>query len=229
MSDSFADVASELKPVFWYGLPHGYLQLDLDPSSEQFQTLAEQILGLPAELREKTDQVFQFYVGVLMLLNQQQVQGCALGLHPDDNGGILSSIITVSSMPASGVDPKLVIATLVKSAEETPDKYIRPLELPCGTGFLFEEERTATAPGKPPEGSEDLLEGAVWQGTVAVPAVGSSEIVVMQLVTSAVDYVDDYRNVLLGVASTLTFTDPSLAEAGAESGGSAAEMRSPFG
>ncbi|KUM85401.1 MULTISPECIES: hypothetical protein [Streptomyces] len=220
---------TQTKPAFWYGIPRGYLQLDLAPSSEHFELLAEQVLGLPAELREKADQVFRFYAGVLMLLNQQQVQGCAMGLHPDGCGGILSSVITVSSMSASGVDPKLVIAGLVKSADQTPEKHIQPLELPCGTGFLFEEERITTAPGKPSDGTDELLEGTIWQGTVAVPAVASSEIVMMQLVTSEVDFVDDYRNVLLGFASTLTFTDPSLVETESRIGDSAAHVRSPFG
>ncbi|MEX1654221.1 hypothetical protein ABZ960_13705 [Streptomyces pseudovenezuelae] len=220
---------TQTKPAFWYGIPRGYLQLDLAPSSERFELLAEQVLGLPAELREKADQVFRFYAGVLMLLNQQQVRGCAMGLHPDGCGGILSSVITVSSMSASGVDPKLVIAGLVKSADQTPEKHIQPLELPCGTGFLFEEERITTAPGKPSDGTDELLEGTIWQGTVAVPAVASSEIVMMQLVTSEVDFVDDYRNVLLGFASTLTFTDPSLVETESRIGDSAAHVRSPFG
>ncbi|MFJ4205253.1 hypothetical protein ACIP2Y_37260 [Streptomyces sviceus] len=217
------------RPVFWYGIPHGYLQLDLDPSSKNFELLAEQVLGLPAELRERADKAFRFYAGALLLLNQQQVQGCALGLHPDGCGGILLSVITVSSMSASGVDPKLVIATLVKTADENPEKHIQPLELPCGTGFLFEEERVTTAPGKPSEGSEELLEGIVWQGTVAVAAAASSEIVMMQLVTSEVDFVDEYRNVLLGVACTLTFTDPSLAETKSRNDSFAAQVRSPFG
>jgi hypothetical protein len=217
------------RPVFWYGVPHGYLQLDLNPSSEHFELVAEQVLGLPAELREKVDQVFRFYAGALMLLNQQDVHGCAIGLHPDGGGGVLSSVITVSSMSASGVDPKLVIGTLVKSADETPEKRIQPLELPCGTAFLFEEERNTTAPGKPPEGTEELPEGTVWQGTVAVPATTSSDIVMMQLVTSEIDFVDDYRNVLLGLACTLTFTDPSLAETQSSGGSPATQVRSPFG
>lgn len=216
-------------PAFWYGLPRGYLRLELNPSAELFQMLADQILSLPEELRERADQVFRFYAGSLFLLNQQKVQGCAIGLHPDDNGGVLSSVITASTMSASGVDPKLVIATLVKSADETPDKQIQPLSLPCGTGFLFEEERSTTAPGKPSQGSEELLEGTVWQGTVAVPAAASSEIVVLQLVTSEIDYVDDYRDVLLGCAATVTFTDPSLVQTESSGGSPAAQVRSPFG
>lgn len=217
------------RPVFWYGMPRGYLQLDLNPSSERFEMLAQQVLALPAELREKADQVFRFYSGALMLLSQQDVQGCAIGLHPDGSGDVLSSIITVSSISTSGLDPKLVIATLVKASDDTSENRTQPLQLPCGTGFFFDQQRTTTAPGRTGEGSDGLLEGTVWQGTVAVPAVPSSQIVVMQLVTSELDYADDYRNVLFGVASTLTFTDPSLTKTEATAGGSVAEVRNPFG
>jgi len=222
-------VKAEPRPAFWYGMPRGYLQLDLNPSPERIELLAQQVLGLPAELRKKADQVFRFYSGALTLLSQQNVQGCALGLHPDGSGGVLSSVLTVSSISASGLDPKLVVATLVKTSGETPGGHTQPLELPCGTGSFFEEQRTTTAPGRSGEESDDLPEGTVWQGTVAVPVVSSSEIVVMQLVTSEVDYADDYRNVLFGVASTLTFTDPSPMETRAAEGGSVAAARSPFG
>ncbi|MEJ8669091.1 hypothetical protein WKI71_13315 [Streptomyces sp. MS1.AVA.1] len=38
---------------------------------------------------------------------------------------------------------------------------------------------------------------------------GGHDIVLIQLVTEAVDQADDYRDVLLGIAHTLTYTDPS--------------------
>jgi len=61
--------------------------------------------------------------------------------------------------------------------------------------------------------------------------IGTQRLDEAQLVTGEVDHVDDYRNVLLGFASTLTFTDPSLMEVGMDSGAgsAAAEVRSPFG
>jgi hypothetical protein len=54
-------------------------------------------------------------------------------------------------------------------------------------------------------------------------------------VTSSVPLADDYRGVLLGVAHTVTFTDPAAsAEGNGGSGpfaapGSGPEKRSPFG
>jgi hypothetical protein len=71
---------------------------------------------------------------------------------------------------------------------------------------------------------------------VAVTGSGGSEIVVIQLVTSAVEMAEDFREILLGVAHTLSFTDPSLSgdEVGAkgtepEPDSVVAAVRSVFG
>ncbi|WP_141662827.1 hypothetical protein [Streptomyces sp. Wb2n-11] len=209
MTETYADVASEPRPAFWYGLPHGYLQLDLDPPFEQVVALIQQVLSLPDELRDRAEEVVRFYTGVVGLMNAQQVQGCAIGLHPDEAGGAVSSVLTVSTVPASGVNAKLVLASMAGTAADNPDEGMRPLELPCGTGFIAEKKRRTVAPGRPPEGVGVPAEDVVWQGTVAVTGSGMPDIVVVQLVTAAVDLADDYRDVLLGVAHTLSFTDPS--------------------
>ncbi|MET9513052.1 hypothetical protein ABZX62_32160 [Streptomyces flavidovirens] len=219
MTDVYAEAASKPQPAFWYGLPHGYLQLDLDPPFEQVVALINQVLSLPDELRDRAEEVVRFYTGVVGLLNAQQVQGCAIGLHPDEAGGVVSSVLTVSTVPASGVNAKLVLASMAGTAADNPDEGMRPLELPCGTGFIAEKKRRTVAPGRPPEGADAPLEGVVWQGTVAVTGSGMPDIVVVQLVTAAVELADDYRNVLLGVAHTLSFKDPSPREAPGGDGG----------
>ncbi|MET9516907.1 hypothetical protein [Streptomyces sp. NPDC002994] len=235
MTDIHAEGASKPKPAFWYGLPHGYLQLDLDPPFEQVVALIKQVLSLPDELRDRAEEVVRFYTGVVGLLNAQQVQGCAIGLHPDEAGGVVSSVLTVSTVPASGVNAKLVLASMASTAADNPDEGMRPLELPCGMGFIAEKKRRTVEPGRPPEGSDEPREGTVWQGTVAVTGSGMPDIVVVQLVTAAVDLADDYRNVLLGVAHTLTFTDPSprdVPDGGAGTGGGSAAtnaIRNDFG
>lgn len=155
-----------------------------------------------------------------------------IGLHPDEAGGFASSVLTVSAFSASGVNAKLVVASFAGTAGDRPDEGMRPLELPCGAGFLAEKRRRVPAQGAPPEGSDPPPEGTVWQGTVAVTGAGTRDIAVLQLVTSAVELADSYRDVLLGVAHTVSFTDPSLTE-GADSGqrpGSAAQsIENDFG
>ncbi|WP_251070201.1 hypothetical protein [Streptomyces sp. ISL-96] len=95
MNDLFDIAAVEQKPAFWYGLPLGYRQVDLQPSPAGLAEVARQINDLPSEVRDRADQVFRLYAIVVMMLQKQQVQGCALGMHPDDSGGSALSVLTV--------------------------------------------------------------------------------------------------------------------------------------
>lgn len=212
------------RPVFWYGLPHGYLQLDVHPTQTHLDALAQQIRELPDDLRDRADQVFRMYATVVTLMSSQQVQGCALGMHPDEAGGSALSVLTVSSVEMSGVSPKAVLGKLLETgAGDSLDDGIRPVELPSGTGFLTDTTRTAVAPGA-------AAEGTVWQGTVAIPDTQNSTVIMVQLVTASVELADDYRNILLGVARTVTFTNPAAADDEEPAPGStAAAVRSDFG
>ncbi|MGW7576623.1 hypothetical protein [Streptomyces sp. NPDC054765] len=167
-------------------------------------------------------------------LNSHNVQGCAIGLHPDDEGGFASSVLTFSTVAAPGVNAALVLANMAVAAAETPDKDVQPLDLPCGTGFLAAETRRTVAPGRRPEEDGSLQEEPVWQGTIAVTGPGASDIVVVQLVTPALELADEYRDVLVGVGHSVSFFDPSLAEKteGAGTlgpGGAADTSKNPFG
>lgn len=197
-------------PAFWYDLPEGYLQLDVYPTGERIHELARQIRALPEDVRDRADQVFKLYVAAMWELQRQRVQGCALGMHPDDRGDVAMSVLTAFSVETQGVNPKAVLATLMASGGgETRDDGIVAVDLPCGPGFFTGMVRGSSVPEVPPEGHDDLLDASAWQGMVAIPDSRSSAIIAVQLVTPAVELADDYRNVLLGVASTVTFNDPS--------------------
>ncbi|MGW0611924.1 hypothetical protein [Streptomyces sp. NPDC002788] len=233
MTELTTESASEPEPGFWYAIPHGYLQLDLNPPVEQTEALVRQVLNLPNEMRDRAEEVLRFYAGVVTSLNANRVQACLIGTHPDDGGGLAFSVLTVSTVPVSGVNAKLVIASLAGTAADNRDEGMRPLELPCGTGFLAEKKLVTIAPGLPPEGSDTPPRRQVWQGTVALTGTGTPDIIMLQLVTSSVELADNYRNILLGVAHTVTFTDPSLPAAGGsvepEPGTVDAMVRSDFG
>ncbi|MFE0374392.1 hypothetical protein ACFW1M_02180 [Streptomyces inhibens] len=234
MTDLWTESTSDPIPAYWYGLPHGYLPLDLDPPVDQLMALVNLILGLPEETRGEAERVLRFYAGVVTALNSHNVQGCAIGLHPDDEGGFASSVLTFSTVNPSGVNAALALADLAVAAAEDPDKDVQPLELPCGTGFLAAETRRTVAPGRPPEEDGSLHEDPVWQGTIAVTGPGTSDIVVVQLVTPALELADEYRDVLLGVGHSVSFFDPSPAEkadgAGSAGPGAAPDTaKNPFG
>ncbi|MFE1175069.1 hypothetical protein [Streptomyces sp. NPDC058773] len=234
MTELWAESTNGRIPAYWYGIPYGYLPLDLDPPVEQLTALVNRILGLPEKAKDQAERVLRFYAGVVTTLNSHNVQGCAIGLHPDDEGGFTSSVLTFSTVAAPGVNATLVLANMAVAAAEDPDKDVQPLELPCGTGFLAAETRHTVAPGMPPEEDGSLHEEPVWQGAIAATGPGTSDIVVVQLVTAALEMADDYRDVLLAVGHSLSFYDPSPAEKTGGGGsvgqvGASGEARSPFG
>ncbi|MEV7469662.1 hypothetical protein AB0O20_24620 [Streptomyces kronopolitis] len=231
MPDLWEKSTSDPIPAYWYGLPHGYLPLDLDPPVDQLMALVKRVLGLPEEHRDQAERVLRFYAGVVTTLNSHDVQGCAIGLHPDDEGSFASSVLTFSTVAAPGVNAALALADMAVTAAREPGKDVQPLELPCGTGFFTAETRCAVAPGRPSDEDGSLPEDPVWQGTVAVTGPGTPDIVVVQLVTPALELADEYRDVLLGVAHTVSFVDPSPADgAGRTASGAVADStHSPFG
>ncbi|WP_020119298.1 hypothetical protein [Streptomyces canus] len=230
--NALLDQREKPKPEFWYGLPYGYAQVDLQPSPEGIQEVARQLSALPDDLRDRADQVFRLYAIVLTMLRSQDVMGCALGMHPDEQGGASLSVLTVSTVAASGANPAAVLLQMLGTG---PDNGIVPVELPAGTGYLLETERTTLAPTAPPEGQDEPAEGTVWQGTVAIPVARTSSIVTVQLVTPALELADDYRGVLLGVARTVTFDDPAAPGEVDNGSGPSSDVgpgtveRSPFG
>lgn len=228
------DSAVALRPQFWYDIPLGYQKLDIYPSAEHMHELARQILALPDDVRDRADQVFRLYALVMWEMQKHQVQGCALGLHPDENVGAAMSVLTVSSVEMQGVNPKAVLAVLMEGTGDSADDAVVPVELPSGPGFFAHSVHKATVPGAPPTEEGYPEQSPVWRGMVAIPDTRASAVVVVQLVTPVVELADDYRNVLLGVARTVTFTDPALLDgrgegADPEPGTAAHAVKSDFG
>lgn len=210
MNGNFDIPTNERKPAYSYGLPHGYHQLDLQPSLEGLEQTVRQINQFPDEERSRADQVFRLYVAVVMMLQKQDVQGCGFGVHSDDEGRASLSVLIASSIATAGANPKLALTMMMADGGAGVEEGLRPVEIPVGTGFLMESVRKASAPGRPAEGKEGPRQEPVWHGLVAIPDVRSSSLITLQIVTPSVELADDYRSVLLGVARTVTFTDPAL-------------------
>jgi hypothetical protein len=226
--------ASEPRPDFWYLIPHGYFPVDLSPSVTRLKTLIEQVLALPEDRRGEAERVLRFYAGIVTSLNAEGVMACLFGMHPDEAGNPVFSVLTFSTVTTPG-SAKLAVAGAVQAAQGDADSTVLPLELPIGLAYLSEETRRMAAPGRASrtDGGDDAAQ-AVWQGTVGIAGPGS-EVITVQLVTPAVDLADAYRSILLGVARTFSFTDPNEAAEGSgadtmpEPGAATVAMRSDFG
>jgi hypothetical protein len=230
-----ARLESEREVAFWYGIPHGYHRIDLTPSAERLEAIVGQVRDFPAESQNAAERVLRFYARVATSMQAHSVQACLLGMHPDDQGSFQQSVITVSTMPSQGMDSDLIVAGVAGlGVSENSEVDITPLQLPCGTAFFAQRRRRVPAPGRPVRGGS--REAFVWQGTIAVAHLDRTSTVVLQLVTQANDNVEDYRDILVGVAHTLTFADPYATGSDTEQDretraqGHAAElMRNDFG
>lgn len=259
------DTAVRPQAQFWYDIPFGYAPLDVYPSDERLAELAREILALPEGVRERADHMFRLYALTMYEMQKHLVQGCALGLHPDEREGAAMSVLTVSSVDTPGVGPKAVLATLMASgAGESQETGIVPVELPCGPGFLTQSVQSPVPPGAsrqdgpdsetdsdtaPGTGGSDGPQGPggpnapgggnspdappVWRGMLAIPDTRASAIIVLQLVSPSVHLADAYRDVLVGVGRSVSFTDPALAsrtgDEPPEPGSARAAVRSDFG
>lgn len=225
---------SEPKPDYWYLIPHGYVPLDLDPPVEQIEALIARVRALPGDRRDQAERVLRFYAGIVTSMNAEGVLACLFGMHPDEEGGPVFSVLTFSTVTTPG-NAKLAVAGLAAAAEGATGPGVIPLELPSGLGYLSEERRKMAAPGGQPAADRaDLPMEEVWQGTVGIAGRGS-EVIVIQMATPAVEFEDTYRDILLGIAHTFSFTDPNEPDEGSGQGGTsepgsvAAEIRSDFG
>ncbi|MFF3496757.1 hypothetical protein ACFYWS_36080 [Streptomyces sp. NPDC002795] len=197
-------------PALWWAIPHGFHQLDLAPSLSDLSERAEQIRDLPqGEERDRADSALRVYAATLLSMRNHQVMGCALGLHPgqDSESPAMSTlVVSTMSVPSGGAKAALT-RSVPPSADASPREGVRPVELPCGLGFVFEQERRTASPRQNPL-TQEFQEMPVWQGTVAIPAPHSSAVYFVQLVTAEIAQAADYRDILLGVARTVTFGDP---------------------
>ncbi|MEB8342683.1 hypothetical protein [Streptomyces endophyticus] len=172
--------------------------------------MAEQIRSLPqGEERDRADSALRVYAATLLAMRSNQVMGCALGLHPGQAGetpAMSTLVVSKMSVPSGGAKAALT-GLIPASAGASPGEGARPVELPCGLGFVTEREQRTASPKQDPE-TQAFQEMPVWQGTVAIPDSRSSTVYFVQLVTAETEQTDAYRDVLLGVARTVTFTAP---------------------
>lgn len=229
MSTPLDSTTEEYVPPFWYGIPHGYLRVDLYPSEEGLAEVVRQIRELPEEARERAEKVLRLYGGVVGMMQTQKVLGCAVGMHPDDQGEPSMSVLTVSSVPMTGDDPLRVLTRMMAEGVDGTEEF-QPVELPAGVGFVTEQVRRSPSP-RASEDAEPTSE-KIWQGVVAIPDKSTSSVVTVQLATPSVHLSEEYRGVLLGVAHTVSFTDPNAPEPAEGDGGAgptADAVRDVFG
>ncbi|QOV36812.1 hypothetical protein IM697_43845 [Streptomyces ferrugineus] len=205
IDDSARDTTAKL----WYALPDGYLDVPLealDPApgteyEEQFTNVMTLILSCaPEEQRDR-------YVGALRdmrfmvaRMRGEGVLGCSLGMHFADDGSSATSVITAALRDIEWAPPKLTAVRAVSSRENATN--VELLTLPGVRPGSF-CDTLVTVPAVAGMPAQEL-----YQCDVYIPAPSGTQLAVLSLSTTAVSARGHYRDLMKGVAHTVSFHDP---------------------
>lgn len=217
IDDSARDPSSRI----WYALPGGFMDvplaaLDPDPGSDAERHL-EQTMGLvldaaPAEVRERYLVALRDVHAMARYMQSEGVLGCSIGMHLADDGTSALSVFTVALKEIEWSPPKVTAVRAVALRESSENVGMLTLAggHPASVADTFVPK--FAAPGVPPQ---DL-----YQCNVYVPDPSGSQLAVLTLSTTAVSVRPHYRQMMEGVAYTVSFVDPMPEIERAAQGGS---------
>lgn len=205
IDDSARDPSSKI----WYALPGGYFDvpidaLDPEPGSEQ-ETHLEQALALildlaPGDQRDRYTGVLRDVRFMAAQMRSEGVIGCSLGMHYADDGSSASSVFTVALRDIEWAPAKITAVRAVSLRESAEN--VKLLTLPGGRPASISDTMiTMPALGGIP--SREL-----YQCNLYIPAPSGAQLGVLTLSSTAVDSRKHYRDLMEGIAHTVSFHDP---------------------
>ncbi|MGA5566844.1 hypothetical protein ACPCUV_37535 [Streptomyces platensis] len=215
----------------WYALPPGYMDVPFasileNPGSEA--ELTDGLLPLMAAMspqgRSRFLEALQEAETLAARLIREGVIACALGMHEDDDGSLLHSVLTIARVETSWTPAELAVrhaATARGSA--TP---LRVERLAHGPAAFAESEIEL-----PESSAQDTPSGTVYQAVAYLAAPDRSSMAVVSISTTATQGAEGYRSIVRSVAETISFDNPLPGEvkAGIPEPSNVAEARSAFG
>lgn len=233
IDESAKDPSSKL----WYALPAGFFGIPIDalapePGSER-ETHLEQALALvlglaPEEQRDRYTGALRDVRFMAAQMRSEGVIACSLGMHYADDGSSASSVFTVALRDIDWAPAKITAvraATVRESAEN-----VELLTLPGGRPASI-NDTVITMPALEGVPSHD-----VYQCNLYVPAPSGMQLGVLTLSTTAVGSREHYRELLAGIAYTVSFHDPlpeieraARGDSADGAGGGADDIASDFG
>lgn len=177
----------------WFAMPPGFVPMplqELTTAAHEPARTAGPLTSLGPVLR------------LARLLLEAGAVHCCLGLHADDqtDGGPLLSIFTLA-WRATEWAPRSILAARAATAPEEAE-HLEILDLPCGPAALVQ-----TRVDVPSELGLDAP-GGLLQVTARVPCLDGRRIAILSLATTAVEHARHYRDLLRGIAATVSFEDP---------------------
>jgi hypothetical protein len=205
IEDSALDPTSQI----WYALPGGFVDIPLaalapEPGTEGEQRL-EQAMALvleatPGAVRDRYLGALRDVHAMARYMQREGVIGCSMGMHLADDGSGALSVFTVALRDIEWAPPKLTALRAV--AERQSAQNIAALVLAGGHPASVADTVVPrfSAPGLPPQ---DL-----YQCNVYVPDPAGARLAILTLSTTAVGVRSHYRQMMEGIAYTVSFVDP---------------------
>ncbi|MGW0560944.1 hypothetical protein ACWDZ4_09970 [Streptomyces sp. NPDC003016] len=203
------DTARDPSSKIWYALPGGYFNvpidaLDPEPGSEQ-ETHLEQALASILELapEDQRDRYTGALRDVRFMAGQMRSEGviaCSLGMHYADDGSSASSVFTVALRDIDWAPARITAVRAVSLRESAENVGL--LTLPGGRPAAV-SDTMITMPALEEVPSQD-----VYQCNLYIPAPSGTQLGVLTLSTTAVGSRKHYRDMMQGIAHTVSFHDP---------------------
>jgi hypothetical protein len=220
-----ADLLNSLEPEqgdgdgdlnLWIELPSGYLPLPVENSVERLAEVEPVLAELcPPERRELLYATLNTFATLLTELGQRNTAYCGLGWHTAEDGTAISSTLVVSLQPTEEErNPRLLLGDLVQAAANAGDQGQAELvDLPSGPALFFESVRNLRKPMLP--GQEgDPGRADVYQLEAIVPSERGNLLAVMEFSTPQVEYGTLYRDMMVELAQSVSFTPPARPDGG---------------
>lgn len=203
------DTAKDPSSKIWYALPAGFFAtpidaLDPEPGSERESQL-EQALALVLDLapEDQRDRYAGALRDVRFMAAQMRSEGviaCSLGMHYADDGSSASSVFTVALRDIEWAPAKITAVRAVSLRECAENVGL--LTLPGGRPASI-SDTLITMPALEGVPSQDL-----YQCNLYIPAPSGTQLGVLTLSSTAVGSRKHYRDMMEGIAHTVSFHDP---------------------
>ena len=213
------DEASEFR--IWLDLPDGYLPLPVGDSLNAL-TEAEKTLRelCPPERQDLLYATLGTLATLLDELEQRNAVYCGLGWHSSPTDGVVVSSTLVVSLQYMKQErsPRLVLGDLVTAAAKGGDQAQADLvDLASGPALFFESVRSLRRPGVPGQDGDPGY-ADVYQLEAVVPNEKGDWIAVLEFSTPQVEYGVLYREMMVLLANSVSFTPPSGSQERGEPG-----------
>lgn len=212
LSGPQAGPGEEKKTNVWLARPPGYLDLPVQDSEAKLEEIVPTVVGLaPPDKQDLLAAVLGVYAITLRALEERNAIYCGVGWHPAPDGTTVSSSLVVSLQSnGDGVErnPRLVLGGLIQAAANANDTgQVDEVELDSGPVVFFERIRRLPRPELP--GVVDQGgEVEVYQLEALVPNEKGTWIAAIEFSTPYVRHGPLFREMMVLMANSVTFTPP---------------------